>query len=466
MKKLLALLLAAIMVLSLAACGPANDDAPDTTEGAPVSDDTTAGGEETTLLLHMSTGVKKHEYVQEIADEYYKETGVKVIVEATIGGSDYSTKNVLMMQDKNNCPDIVLQDGFRVLTDSAAGYLLKLDDYLADWEDYDQFNEALAAAGKGEDGSMYALPLCTDVQVIWYNADVTEAAGLGREWQPESWQDILDAANAMKTANADNEDFVPMFHWASSTKVENVSMRTFQVLNAGTGSDLYDYEEGKWIVDYKALTDVLNFVETAWNEDGLCDVELGSNVDADNVIATDLLPNGKVGMVFGGSYLTKTGLGSAADVWGPMLLDGTINYAYIPSQNSADYVTMCGGWTWAIPTNAKNPDASWEFIKYMNDPERLAKYCVDSALPIRDDVWETETWTGQTYVKMNEGFREALKFAKFRDAVEGYNTVTALYSALIENVAFDLMSVDEAVENFETEMIGNLGEDAVKVINK
>ena len=174
---------------------------------------------------------------------------------------------------------------------------------------------------------MYALPLCTDVQIIWYNADVTEAAGLGREWQPESWQDILDAANAMKDANADNEDFVPMFHWASSQKVENVSMRTFQVLNAGTGSDLYDYEEGKWVVDYKALTDVLNFINTAWNEDGLCDIELGSTVDADNVIATDLLPNGNVGMVFGGSYLTKTGLGSAADVWGPMLLDGTINYA-------------------------------------------------------------------------------------------------------------------------------------------
>ncbi len=27
---------------------------------------------------------------------------------------------------------------------------------------------------------MYALPLCTDAQIIWYNADVTEAAGPGR----------------------------------------------------------------------------------------------------------------------------------------------------------------------------------------------------------------------------------------------------------------------------------------------
>ena len=64
------------------------------------------------------------------------------------------------------------------------------------------------------------------------------------------------------------------------------------------------------------------------------------------------------------------------------------------------------------------------------------------------------------------GFQKALEFAKFRDAVDGYNTVTNMYAAVIENVAFDLMSVDEAIENFEIEMVASMGADLVKVINK
>ena len=474
MKKLIALLLALVMVLSLAACGttnetPSNEPVADTpAPSAPVSDTPdNEPKEEITLHLHMSTSIKKHDLIQQIADKYYEETGIKVIVDASVGSSEYRTKNTLMIQDPNTAPDIVLEDGFLVKTDSSAGYLLNLDSYLAEWEDYAQFNESLAAAGQGVDGSMYALPVSTDCQVIWYNADVTEAAGLGRVWQPQSWQDVLDAANAMKKAYADDPDFIPMFLWASTAKVENASMRTFQVLNAGTGADLYDYESGQWIVDYAALKETLTFIDQAWNEDELCSLELASNTDADSVIATDLLPNGKVGMAFTGSTLTKTGLGgSLVDVWGPMVLDGTINYAYIPSQNGPDYVTMCGGWTWAIPTYAKNPDASWEFIKYMNQPEYLAEYSLDSSLPIRNDVWTSETWTNQTYVDLNAGFQKALEFAKFRDSVDGYNTVTGMYAALIENVAFGLMPVDEAIENFEIEMVASMGADLVKVINK
>ena len=102
MKKLIAPLLALVMVLSLAACGA--KDAP------PAPPKAEAGGE-TTLYLHMNAGVKKHEFVQSLADKYYEDTGIKVIVDASIEGSDYDTKNVLMMQDASNCPDIVLEDG-------------------------------------------------------------------------------------------------------------------------------------------------------------------------------------------------------------------------------------------------------------------------------------------------------------------------------------------------------------------
>jgi ABC-type glycerol-3-phosphate transport system substrate-binding protein len=39
--------------------------------------------------------------------------------------------------------------------------------------------------------------------------------------------------------------------------------------------------------------------------------------------------------------------------------------AAMPTQNgqAPGKVSMSGGWTWAIPKNAGNPDKAWEFIK-------------------------------------------------------------------------------------------------------
>lgn len=475
MKKLFALLLTLAMILSLVACGASNEtpndqaqnETPVATEQTP-SDDAAVenAAEGTTIRLFMSNSTKTLNDVQALAEKYYQETGNKVIVEPAVKGDNYNTKSVLLMQDTENCPDIIREDGFRVRNDAAAGYLLNLDSYLAEWEDYDKMTDTLMDGVKGSDGSVYALPHSADTVVIWYNADVTEAAGLGRDWQPKSWQDVLDAANAMKKAFADDPDFVPMFHYASSNNIEATSMRTFQVLYAGTGSKLYDYDANQWVVDHAALKDVLGFVDQAWNQDGLCSIELGSNSDGGAIITNDLLPNGKIGMVFTIGSTIKTGLANAGDLWGPKLEDGTIKYCNVPSKDSADYVTMCGGWTWAIPANSKNKDAAWEFMKYLFTVESQATLSAGYSLPTRDDVWEHEIWTSQPYGEMFEGFRETMDFARFRDSVEGYDTATALFASAIENVAFGLMSVEEAIENFETEMVGGMGADRVQVINK
>lgn len=474
MKKLFALLLALTMILSLVACGASNETPADQPQNEPttaieqtptdaVADQTASEG--TTIRLFMSNSTKTLNDVQALAEKYYQETGNKVIVEPAVKGDNYTTKSVLLMQDTENCPDIIREDGFRVKNDAAAGYLLNLDSYLTEWDGYEMMTDALMDGVKGVDGSVYALPHSADSQVIWYNADVTEAAGLGRDWQPKSWQDVFDAAKAMKAAYADDPDFVPMFHYASSNNVEATSMRTFQVLYAGTGSKLYDYEANKWVVDHAALKDVLGFVDQAWKDD-LCSIELASNSSADSVIINDLLPNGKIGMAFTISSSIKTGLSNAGDLWGPKLEDGTIKYAYIPSKDSGDFVTMCGGWTWAIPENSKNKDAAWEFMKYLFTAESQATLSAGYALPTRDDAWDHEIWLSQPYGEMFEGFRESLTFAKFRDSVEGYDTSTALYASAIENVAFGLMSVEEAIANFETEMVGGLGADNVIVLNK
>ena len=95
--------------------------------------------------------------------------------------------------------------------------------------------------------------------------DLLKAIGIEGDWQPKNWQEIIDVASQLKEANADVEDFIPLFMYASSTYPEETSMRTFQLLLSGTNgewpSQLYDEAEGKWVVDKENLLTTLNFVD-------------------------------------------------------------------------------------------------------------------------------------------------------------------------------------------------------------
>lgn len=91
-----------------------------------------------------------------------------------------------------------------------------------------------------------------------------EEAGLGRDWQPESWQDILDACAAIKANCAD--DVVPIWFACSNTEAEATSMNTFQMLLSGTGETLVDDETGVWNISGKGITDSLEFLETCKSE--------------------------------------------------------------------------------------------------------------------------------------------------------------------------------------------------------
>ena len=68
------------------------------------------------------------------------------------------------MQDDSQCGDLVYEDTFQLTSDAAAGYLANLDDYLADydaWNDGKSYVEATKAATY-YDGSYYGIPSCTD----------------------------------------------------------------------------------------------------------------------------------------------------------------------------------------------------------------------------------------------------------------------------------------------------------------
>lgn len=376
-------------------------------------------------------------------------------------GEDMYTKITMMLQSPQTAPDIFSEDGFMLKSDAAAGYLEPLDDRLKDWEDWSQFEQAIIDGAKGSDGKQYAVPFSTDTQGIWYDKELFRQAGLPVPFEPKNWDEILEAGEKIKALG---DDITPMFMYASKTTPEETSMRTFQNLYSGTGAKLYDEKEGKWLVDKAALTTALGFVDDVFNEKKIGpSLSLETTTNVESMFQSQMFKEHKLGMLFSGHWiLNKRGEGK--DYEWPEALD-QLGFAKLPTVDGGGdgYTTMCGGWTWAIPKNANNKDGAMEFLKFIASKEQQTKFCMSNGdLAVRRDVLESEEYNNQK-MALPEETTDMLQYGHFRPTVEGYSSVSPLYTEMVENVALTGMPVEEAIQSFETQLKATVGEDKVLV---
>src|SRR5699024_4592447 len=211
---------------------------------------------------------------------------------------DYPNKKVLMMKSEETAPDIVMEDSFQIKADSAAGYLEPLTEEVNNWDDWKQFYDPVKEGVTGADEEVYGVPISTDVRGLWYNKKVFEEAGLDVPWKPESWEDVLSAAGAIK-----DQVEVPM--WMNSGKAmgEGTTMQTFLPLLYGTGSKLYDEESEKWLVKSEGFQDALQFVEKIYANDLGPSLSWGITGQAGAKVSTELMPEGEVGIALDGNWM-------------------------------------------------------------------------------------------------------------------------------------------------------------------
>lgn len=425
----------------------------------------TASAEESKVVKFALQG-DSLTWQQEIVDKFEAETGYKVEVVLIPSDQDMYTKTMLLMESADTCPDVIAEDGFMVKSDAAAGKLYCLDDALADWEDLANYDAAMLEGGKGVDGKTYAVMCSTDTQILFYNKELLADIGIEGDWQPATWQEIIDVAAQLKEANEDVEDFIPLFMYASSTYPEETSMRTFQLLLSGTEGEwpeqIYDTESGKWVIDKEKLLTTLNFVNDIFNTYAVAETPAqAADSSMGATLMSDYMQNGTVGLYITGSwtlgqFATQYPWDEAMDVWG---------CANIPTSEgqAPGFTTMSGGWTWAIPELSGNKEGAVEFLKYLCGYDGiLARVLYNGEASPRTDVAEAEEYLNQTpsAIPYTKG---QLAFAHFRPSVEGYSSITTSFTAAVESVACGNSTPEEAIAALQEEMIRLFGEDNVIV---
>lgn len=376
--------------------------------------------------------------------------------------AEYATKNTLELRSGQG-PDLLFEETGRSQNYMRAGFLMPLDDYVADWELWDQVIDPFVR-WMGHDGHVYMIPIQSSAIPLYYRKDLFAQAGLDRDWQPTSWDEILAAAEQIKAALP---EVTPLLFIGGKEAGGQVTFSRFNLLFNGAGGQLYDYDDDKWIVASQPLLDVFEFYQTM-TERGLLDPERAVGGQANDwSIEAFQSGAGAINLYGSWAYMFHWSEGRSHPI--PDLQE-TVGYARMPAKEPGasfrgqDWVSQSGGWNYMIPASStERADLAWQLIEFLSTTERQAKYnATKGQAATRWDVMrhptfqaneflaETSTWLEYTYMKPHfvAGFAGGPDNA-IREAVG--RIIIGEWTAV------------EAMRNFAREMEQLMGPDRVKL---
>ncbi|MBE1875022.1 extracellular solute-binding protein [Myceligenerans pegani] len=367
--------------------------------------------------------------------------------------NDYFTKLALMNRSPATAPDVMYEDTYMIKSDVEAGYLLPLDDYLAEWDEWDQFVDSAKQAGLGDDGRTYGVPMGTDTRGLWFNKDVLAEAGLPADWAPSSWDDILEAARAIKQSDP---DVIPFNMYSGKPMGEASVMQGFEMLLYGTGDTLY--EDGRWVLGSQGFVDSLEFIETVFSEGLAPTPQQALDTNIGNTVQAEWLPDGKVGIALDGSWLPGNWLESGVAPWPEW--SEKIGTAAMPTQNGAapGAVSMSGGWTLAVGAGTEVPDEAFEFVATALNRENSLWFDVaNSQIAVRTDVAEDPEYTESN--PTTGFFTDLVDVTHFRPATSDYPQVSNAIMVAMESVMTGQQTPEEAAAVYDETVAGIVGDE-------
>ncbi len=380
--------------------------------------------------------------------------GVKVVTDpiTTDSESQYYAKLDLQESSSSTSPDVVLEDSFLIGADSSAGYIRALPQ-LASWSGWSAFAPAMQKIIT-YDGKIYGVMNGTDVQFIYYDANLFKKAGIAVPWQPHSLADIESAAKKLKAADP---GVIPAWIYTGLPLGEASSFRGFEVFLNGTGQQLYDSATGKWEVSGSGFTTTWNFLqamrpyeepESDW-----------SNPNGSSTANLTLMPEQKVGMIFDGMWVSENYVKGGPKPWPAFFSDYKVAKLPTSDGQGAGYIDQSGGWAWSIPVRAHNPSLALDMIEDMSSAPNLAQYdALDGDIPPRGDVTSQPVWRQLTaqdpYLTLATSF---LPYTTFRPNQSDYTQVSNEIASLTGEVASGSMTAAAAEAAFEAKVTSIVG---------
>lgn len=366
--------------------------------------------------------------MQPVLDKFYEETGIRVISEH-YAYSDLLEIIEVKLSNQSSDYDVITVDAPLVAAYAARGYLLPLDEYFSK-ERKQELTQASIDAGTW-DGGYYSLPLSSSAQLLWYNTDLLEQAGVTvRENDGENrltYEEVADMVRQVKEKldpDGSNGLLGLDFQQVSRVYQMNPLANSMGGLNIGEGgytlSGVLDSEP--WIRSLEWYQEMV--------KEGICSRGITAD-EMPNYFYSEKLP-----FMIGATYIG----GNASNA-------GMENYActYLPAfEGYEDKVgSATGSWGFGVSAYSNNVDAAAQFIDFLSLGEGNDMWLeIRGEMPARNSVLEKIMSDDDAPVHLKMGAYEAIHSAVARAVTPSYNE----YSTILDNLWEDVRNGEDVQE--------------------
>lgn len=302
----------------------------------------------TTITFWTDWGGDGLAALESIATNFNKsQSAIEVKITAT---GDLNTK-LLTAIAGNAAPDLVLLDRYRTGEMAARKALTPLDSYLARKDTTITPDDFFRAAWNETiyEGTVYSVPFYVDNRVLFYNIPRFEEAGLNAERPPQDWDDLVEYSRKLTSRGPDGRlktvGYVPIWH--------GVSLTHYMWQN---GTDVFNADQTRVIFDQQPSVEALDWVVRF--------VDMYGGVAALNELSGQFGSGAKDPLVTGQEAMKSDGNWMYGDMKKavPQFIEKDLGLAPLPK--GKQYATIAGGFSLAIPVNAKQKDAAWKFLQF------------------------------------------------------------------------------------------------------
>lgn len=357
MKKFMFLLMASMLFLS--ACGGFNLGENDSSGGDGSneegdSEETTASGSEEAeegekIVLDFWTywgSEQRRPVIDKIIEDFNNSQDGIEVKHTYVPWGDIWTKNLAAIA-AGDPPDVIINDINTVKLRAQEGQIEPITEYL-DEETKNSFYDQMMEASTFED-EIYALPFNTDTQILFYNKDQFEEAGLDPGSPPSTWAEAEEYGNQLDIQeNGDFEriGFYPLIGAGNDVWMVNAL------------GENYITEDGEVNINTPPVQDTFEWIlgqKEKYGENTITSI----NSQFENA-QQDPFMSGKISMmVQNANYYVE--LRDFAQ-------DMNFGVAPLPEkEEDSGHTSWGGGFVAEVPKGAKDPEASAEFIKYLTN---------------------------------------------------------------------------------------------------
>ena len=342
----------------------------------------------------------------------FHEANPKITVKVTVSDWDTYWDKLQTGLAGGDAPDVFAMDGPLFPDYQGRDVLLDLKPFI-DRDGYDLGQLADQAVGDFTTANgQFGLPRDLNVIALFYNKAMFDAAGVTYPDETWDWAKLVDAAHKLTLDT--NKDGKPD-QWGFYTETSDME-NYWSSLVWQNGGDILAPDGTSTVLDTDQAAGGIQFLQDLiWKEKVMPDPALFAETG-------DAFEQGKAAMEANGSWLVATH--QAAGI--------SLGIAPLP-KGPAGQATSINPTGAVVYAKTKNPDAAWEFVKYLSSPPAQVKLMeLRASLPANKEV------LAGPYAASFDGAKvlaDAIGYAHIKPSFKGYDDfATTLQTELDANV--------------------------------